>query len=352
MRIVALEEHYSPAELAGRIPADVLRARGWSAGDGRPGLAALQGELREAGALRLASMDRAGISVQVMSMTGAGAELLAGADGVALARAYNDRLHQLALEHPDRFAGFCHLPMADPDAAADELERGVRELGLRGALVNGTTGGRFLDDRAFEPLLARAATLDVPIYLHPSLPPNPVLDAYYGDLPGHSGFLLAGPGFGWHAETAIHLLRLVLAGAFERHPGLKLIIGHMGEGLATMMDRLDEVFGAHARQNLSAGVGDTIRARVWVTTSGFFSMPPFQAALSAFGVERLLFSVDYPFSSNDRAVAFLRGLPLPPPTWRGSRTRMRTGCSAWTARAAVRGEFQSIAGTEVRWRDK
>src|SRR3546814_2132325 len=119
-------------------------------------------------------MDKAGISMQILSMTGAGAELLDGDDGIALARAYNDRLHGLALEHPGRFSGFCHLPMTDPEAAADELERGVRDLGLCGALINGTAGGLFLDDAAFAPLLARAASLDVPFYLHPSLPPNAV----------------------------------------------------------------------------------------------------------------------------------------------------------------------------------
>lgn len=312
MRVVAMEEHFSPGDLTGRIPADVLAARGWSAGDDRPARVVVQRELQDAAELRLASMDRAGISMQVVSMAGPGAELLAGEDGIALARDYNDRLHRLAQEHPDRLAGFCHLPMAAPEAAADELDRGVRELGLRGALVNGTADGRFLDDAAFEPLLARAAALGAPLYLHPSLPPKPVLDAYYGGLPGHSGFLLAGPGFGWHAETAIHLLRLVLGGTLDRHPGLKLIIGHMGEGLAMMMDRLDEVFGGHARQNLSAGVADTIRARVWVTTSGFFSMAPFHAALAAFGVDRLLFSVDYPFSSNEKATAFLRALRVAP----------------------------------------
>lgn len=312
MRVIAIEEHFSPADLTGRIPGEVLAARGWSIGDNRPARMAVQNELQDASKLRIASMDRAGITMQVVSMAGAGAELLAGEDGIALARDYNDRLHRLAQEHPDRLAGFCHLPMAAPEAAADELERGVRALGLRGALVNGTSDGRFLDHPAFEPLLARAAALGVPIYLHPSLPPKPVLDAYYSGLPGHSCFLLAGPGFGWHAETAIHLLRLVLAGALDRHPGLKLIVGHMGEGLATMMDRLDEVFGGHARQNLSMSVAETIRSRVWVTTSGFFSSAPFQAALSAFGADRLLFSVDYPFSSNEKATAFLRALPVPP----------------------------------------
>lgn len=310
MRIVALEEHFRPAELSARVAADVLRARGWPAGDDRPERPDVRRGLEEAGDLRLAAMDEAGISLQVLSMSGPGAELLDGDDGIALARAYNNRLHDLAQRHPERFAGFCHLPMGTPEAAADELERSVGELRLRGALVNGTSNGRFLDHPSFGPVLARAEALDVPIYVHPSLPPRSVLDAYYDDLPGATSFLLAGPGFGWHAETALHVLRLVVAGVFERHPGLKIIVGHMGEGLATMIDRFDEVFGGFAAHNLTAGIGETIRSRVWVTTSGFFSAIPFQAALAAFGVDRLLFSVDYPFSSNRRGTDFLRSLPL------------------------------------------
>lgn len=309
-RIVAIEEHFRPAELSARIGEDALRARGWSAGEGRPGHSNVQDALEEAGELRLSSMDRAGIAVQVLSMPGPGAELLGDDDGVALARAYNDRIHDLAQRHPGRFAGFCHLPMGAPEAAADELERAVRERGLQGALVNGTSNGLFLDHPTFRPILSRAAALDVPIYIHPSLPPRPVLDAYYDGLPGFAGFLLACPGFGWHAETALHVLRLVLAGVFERHPELKILIGHMGEGLATMIDRADEVFGGFAERNLTAGVRETVRSRVWVTTSGFFSQIPFQAALSAFGVDRILFSVDYPYSSNMRGTDFLRGLPL------------------------------------------
>lgn len=310
MRIVALEEHFRPREVSTRMGADALRARGWPGEDDRPGRADVQRALEEAATLRLRDMDEAGISLQVLSMSGPGAELLDGDDAVALARAYNDRLHGLARRHAERFAGFCHLPMSAPEAAADELERAVRELDLCGGLVNGTSNGLFLDHPRFRPILARAEALDVPIYVHPSLPPRPILDTYYDGLPGPTGFLLAGPGFGWHAETALHVLRLVVAGVFDRFPGLKIIIGHMGEGLATMVDRVDEVLGGFAAHNLSASVGGTIRSHVWVTTSGFFSQIPFQAALSAFGVDRLLFSVDYPFSSNRKGTDFLRSLPL------------------------------------------
>ncbi len=114
--------------------------------------------------------------------------LLDGADGVAFARDVNDVLGKAVAAHPDRFAGFAHLPMRTPGAAADELERTVRDYGFCGALINGTTEGRFLDDPHFDPILARAERLDVPIYLHPNLPPQSVRDAYYSGLPGFTGF--------------------------------------------------------------------------------------------------------------------------------------------------------------------
>ena len=312
MRIVALEEHYAAPDLMARIGPAAMRARGWPGPEGRPAKMMQTAELREAGPARLADMDAAGISVQVLSAGGPGADLMDPTDGPGLARDFNDRLRAIADEHPGRFAGFAHLPMSAPEAAADELERAVRELGLKGALINGTTDGLFLDDPRFEPILSRAEALDVPIYLHPNLPPDPVRRAYYSGLPSHAGFLLACPGFGWHAETAIHVLRLVVSGAFDRHPGLKLIIGHMGEGLPMMLDRVDQVFDEFAATHLQRTVARTILDQVWITTSGFFSLPPFMAALLAFGADRILFSVDYPHSSNRNGADFLARLPVSP----------------------------------------
>ena len=312
MRIIALEEHYAAPDLMARIGAAAMVARGWPGANGRPPRMAQTPELREAGAARIADMDAAGISLQVLSAGGPGADLMDPAGGMCLAREFNDRLRRIADDHPGRFAGFAHLPMSAPEAAADELERAVTILGLKGALVNGTTNGLFLDDPRFEPILARAEALDVPLYLHPNLPPEPVRRAYYGDLPGYAGFLLSCPGFGWHAETAIHVLRLVLSGALDRHPRLKLIIGHMGEGLPMMLGRFDEVFDEFAAERLRRTVAETILEQVWITTSGFFSLPPFMAALLSFGADRILFSVDYPHSPNQAAVDFLERLPVSP----------------------------------------
>src|SRR5262249_45539558 len=207
--------------------------------------------------------------------------------------------------------GFAHLPMNSPQAAADEFERSVRDLGFCGALINGVTEGLFLDDPRFEPILARAEALDVPIYLHPGLPPRAVYEAYYDGLPGMAGFRLTTSAWGWHSETAIHVLRLVLSGALDRHPKLKLIIGHMGEGLAAMMVRLDKYLTPEA-PHLKRPVKDTILDQAWVTTSGLFTLPPLETLLAVFGPDRVMFSIDYPYCTNRTGRDFLDTLKMSP----------------------------------------
>ena len=169
----------------------------------------------------------------------------------------------------------------------------------------------FLDDPSFEPILARAEHLDVPIYVHPNLPPQSVRKAYFDRLPGNVGFLLSIASWGWHAETALHVLRLVLSGALDRHPRLKIIIGHMGEGLPAMLARCDQEFGPQVSY-LQRSVSQTITDQVYVTTSGFFTLPPFMAALATFGIDRMMFSIDYPYSSNEQGRTFLDSLTLAP----------------------------------------
>jgi uncharacterized protein len=313
MRIVALEEHYTVPRIVAPIPTDLIARRGFPTD---PDFAWAQttkrAELADLGDARLADMDASGITVQVLSVAGPGADLVPSQAGIDMARAYNDALAEACTRHPARYHGFAHLPMLSPDAAADELERTVRDLGFHGVLLNGATDGRFLDEPAFEPILARAEILDVPIYLHPGIPTQPVRNAYYDNLPGNFSFTLALSAWGWHADTAIHALRLVLSGALDRHPRLKIVIGHMGEGLPFMLDRIDETTAAEAKARLTRSVRQSILDQVWITTSGFFTMAPFMAALMSFGADRILFSVDYPFASNARARGFLDALPISP----------------------------------------
>jgi uncharacterized protein len=312
MRIVALEEHYTVPRIVAGISRDAIAHRGFPGPDFVWAQTTKRDELADLGDARLAGMDASGITVQVLSVAGPGADLVPGQEGIELARAYNDALAEACARHPDRYRGFAHLPLLSPEAAADELDRTVRQLGFVGVLVNGATDGRFLDDPAFEPVLARAEALDVPIYLHPGIPVEAVRAAYYDRLPGNFSFTMALSAWGWHADTAIHTLRLALSGALDRHPGLKIVIGHMGEALPFMLDRIDETTAVTAKTQLRRSVRQTILDQVWITTSGFFTMVPFVAALMSFGVDRIMFSVDYPFASNARARAFLDALPVSP----------------------------------------
>ena len=309
MRVVALEEHFTVPAVVRRIDPGAISRRGFQprkAPASGPNPLAL---LPEIGELRLKSMDEAGITMQVLSGTGPGPDLVPGPDGVAMARELNDHLAEAIARHPDRFAGFAVLPMQSPEACAAELVRAVKDLRFVGALINGTTEGRFLDHPCFDALLAAAVELDVPIYIHPHLPPEPVRRAYYSDLPPGAGRVLESAAWGWHSETAIHVLRMVLAGTLDRHPRLKLVIGHMGEMLPVMLARIDEVSALDA-EHLNRPISRTILDQVWLTTSGIFSEPPFLAALLTFGIDRIMFSVDYPYAPNARGRDFLDGISL------------------------------------------
>lgn len=310
MRIVAVEEHFAFADLLARIESKELRKNGWPSHGSEIFSALNPDALTNIGQQRIDAMDEAGITVQVLSVPAPGAEIMPGAEGIEVATEYNNRLRLLTSSQPDRFAAFAHLPMLCPDAAADELERAVKECGLRGALINGTIGGKFLDSPEFIPLLAMAERLKVPLYIHPGLPPDSVRGAYYDGLPGHASFALAISGWGWHAETAVHILRLALSGTLDRFPELKLLIGHMGEGLPAMMSRIERVFSRHSDAHLERNAARAIMDQVWVSTSGYSDMPSFLGALMTFGADRLMFSVDYPFGSNQTAVNFLDKLPV------------------------------------------
>jgi predicted TIM-barrel fold metal-dependent hydrolase len=311
MRVVALEEHFTVPHLVRRIDPAAISRRGFrprTAPADRPNPLAV---LPEIGEQRLQSMDEAGITVQVLSNTGPGPDLVPGPDGVAIAREMNDHLAAAVARNPKRFAGFAVLPMQSPDATTAELVRAVKELGFAGALINGTTEGRFLDHASYDGLLTAAVDLDVPIYVHPHLAPEGVRQAYFSELQPGAGRVLEAAGWGWHSETAIHVLRLVLAGTLDRHPRLKLIVGHMGEMLPMMLARIDEVFALDI-EHLKRPISRTILDQVWLTTSGIFTEPPFLAALATFGLDRLMFSVDYPYAPNANGRAFLDCLSLAP----------------------------------------
>jgi predicted TIM-barrel fold metal-dependent hydrolase len=270
-----------------------------------------QARLADLDTLRLQDMDTSGIDLQVISDIGSSLAPRSGDEGVRLTRESNDQVAAACAAHPDRFAGFATLPMTEPGAAVDELERAVRSLGLQGAMIFGTTNGRFLDDPAFLPVLERAAALSVPIYLHPTMPPAPVREAYYTGLDPAVEFVLSTSGWGWHSEVGIHALRLILAGVFDRLPTLQIIIGHMGEMIPFMLARIDDTLTPMAKQ-LQQPVSEYFLHHFHITTSGFFTDPPLLLAMQVMGADRIMFSVDYPFSTNEQGRAFLDHASLSP----------------------------------------
>ena len=311
MRVIALEEHFTVPELVKRIDPAVIKARGFiprKMPKDRPNPMELA---KEIGDVRLKFMDETGITLQVLSNTGPGPDLVPGPDGIAMAREMNDYLAEACKRYPGRFAGFAALPLCSPEACAAELTRCVRELGFLGALVNGTTEGRFLDHPGYDDLLAEAVKLDVPIYIHPHIPPAPVREAYYSGLEEGASRVIATAAWGWHSETAIHLMRMVLAGTLDKHPKLKIIIGHMGEMIPVMLARMDAVSSLDIG-HLQRTISQTILDQTWITTSGIFTQPPFLAALQTFGIDRIMFSVDYPYAPNAAGRRFLDQVSLSP----------------------------------------
>ena len=308
MRIVTLEEHISFPEMKALIPKEALGKFGQS-----PIMEKILPKLADIDDERLTSMDANGITMQVLSVDTFGANLLTAEAGPAFATRYNDLIAQKIARHPTRFTAFAQLPMTNPPAAADELERAVITYGFRGAMISGLTEDQFLDHPKFQPILERAEKLGVPIYIHPGLPPAAVSEAYYSHFSHHSGMLesIACYGWGWHSETAIHVLRLLIAGTFDKYPGLKIIVGHMGEMLPMMMVRSNRAFqpgsgGANQRTLI-----DTFHQQLYITTSGFFTQPPLRLAIDTFGIDNILFSVDYPFSTNEMGADFLHHIALP-----------------------------------------
>ncbi len=305
MKIIAIEEHYSTPLYREKVTANEFRnfyitSRGEQMGHD------IVKELGDLTGSRIANMDAHGVDLQVLSFTSPGTQGFAADEAIPMAKDANDRLAQAMKAHPKRFAGFAALPTAAPDAAADELERCVKDLKFCGTMIHGHTRGEFLDDKKFWPVFARAEKLDVPIYLHPTLPAPAAIKAYFE---GYEEIARAGWGFG--VDTSIHFLRILFAGVFDAYPRLKIILGHLGEGLPFAMHRLNDHTARAARhRGLKKTPLDYIRDNLYVTTSGNWYEPAFVCTLLAMGADNILFAIDWPYEANRTGMEFFNRLSL------------------------------------------
>ena len=305
MRTITLEEHFgSPAFLAGPGKEFTERLKNSGARGAR-----IYEQLQDIGDKRIADMDAAGIDMQVLSLNAPGVEQAEAGEQISVARESNDLLAEAVKKNPKRFAGLAALPIAASEKAAAELERMVRQHGFQGTLINGHTRGRYLDDKFFWPILERAEALNVPIYLHPTIPPKAVVEASYGGFSPVVTGVLASAGWGWHIETSVHLIRMILGGVFDRYPKLQIVIGHLGEGIPFMLPRLNKNLSTEVTK-LKRPVGDYLRENVHYTFGGFNFPATFLNLLLEVGVGRIMFSVDYPYGSMVEARAFLEQLPV------------------------------------------
>jgi hypothetical protein len=330
MKVIAFEEHYKTPAIAQANKAnpieliyDKWHSLGRFPGDPSEGI---PHGIYNLGDKRIAEMDAAGIDIQILSHTVPGPEELEPSLAIELARQANDAAHAAIKQYPDRFRGFATLPMRDPKAAVQELERCVRKLGFVGALINGHVNGRYLDDEFFWPVFECAEHLNVPIYLHPNRPPQPVVSNYYdGFNPIVSGFL-ALAGVGWHVDTGLHCIRLILRGLFDRFPRLQIIVGHHFELLSWIAWRSTYAFTPkdtglkrwimdYLRENFYGGIlagdfGDQVPGKIDPTYSLAFNA--YSAMVNLIGIDRVVFTTDYPYGGMVAARRFFDQMPISP----------------------------------------
>lgn len=294
--VIAIEEHYWDDELASHFTgAEASRA------------GVIEKRLRDFGGERIQDMDAAGIDICVLSHGAPSSQKIPADIAAPLVRRVNDRLAAAVAANPARLAAFAALPTADPQAAADELERCVA-MGFKGAMVHGLCNGEFIDLPKYWPIFARAEALDVPIYLHPAQPHPAVMDAYYKDYLGDFP-MLARPAWGYAVECGTQVVRLVLSGVFDRHPNLKIVLGHLGESVPFQLWRLDQALSRPGQK--SVRFREIFTRNFWITTSGFFSTPALLCCAMEMGVDRILFSVDWPFVADSSAgTRWMKDVPL------------------------------------------
>lgn len=273
--------------------------------------------LAEIGPRRIGAMDEAGINIQILSAHTPGVQNVPGQEGIDFAYRLNKMIVDGPMAtYPGRFRAFATLPLQSPEASADELERTVRKDGFLGCLTNGIIGKKFLDHPDFEPVLARAEALDVPIYIHPGLPPDEVFQIYYSNMrPEYQAKfqdqVLSISAYGWHQEVVTQCLRMITSGVFDRFPKLQIIVGHMGEGLPFFYKRIVEKMGEVTEDTLDRPFEQYFHDNFWFTTSAFFQDELLDLLLKYISVDRVMFATDYPFANMKEGTDWFRAVDLP-----------------------------------------
>jgi 2,3-dihydroxybenzoate decarboxylase len=316
MRRIAIEEAFVTQEIADQwkviIDADAVGEPGFKKmGEtilaDSTGTRLIHERLIDLGEGRIKDMDETSVDMHVISLTSPGVQVFPGDLAAELAKDANDQLAHAVRAHPSRFAGLAAIAPQLPDVAAQELERAISQLGLCGAIINSHTRGEYLDNEKFWPILEAAESLQAPIYLHPRTPSPSMIEPYLD-----YGLYFAGWGFA--AETSLHAMRLIMSGAFDQFPDLKIILGHMGEGLPFWLDRIDNRYLLQVKigavDELSKLPSEYFRSNFVITTAGMGYSAPLKLSLETLGPERILFAADYPYENMAEAVEFMNSADM------------------------------------------
>jgi 2,3-dihydroxybenzoate decarboxylase len=298
VRKIALEEHFMLADFVGYLAETKQNIRPQLFDKALP-------LLSDFGDRRLETMDRNGIDYVVLSLSGPGVQIEKDTrKAIRLARQANDALAKEVHDKPSRYGGFAHLALQDAAHAADELERCVKQLGFKGALINGATNGLYLDDRRYDVFWERVQALQVPVYIHPANPTDH--PAMYADHPE-----MWGPTWSWAVETCSHAMRLIFSGTFDRYPQANIILGHMGETLPIQLSRLDSRYPiSNQKYQILKKPSEYVRQNVYITTSGVCSDAALRCSIDALGLDKVMFSIDYPFEQTETASAWIDSAQL------------------------------------------
>jgi predicted TIM-barrel fold metal-dependent hydrolase len=296
-KIIAVEEHFMHPSLSNHLghaaqQPDQIKKRLFDFSD-----------------IRIREMDSAGIDVQILSHQSPGSQRLKNEVAIDACKDVNNALAQVISNHSDRFLGFAMLPTNLPIDAASELRRSVEELGFKGAMIHGLSSGRMVDEKFFWPIFAEAERLDVPIYLHPALPDKEVTERYYAPYDA-SHPMLTRAAWGFGVEAGTQAIRMILSGIFDKHPNLKIILGHLGEAIPFWLPRIQESLSRTESQQIN--FEDIFKSNFWITTSGFFSDHALELCVNTLKLDHILFAIDWPYANNETGVNWLQNSKIKP----------------------------------------